>query len=296
MTSYKNDGTVGPWAKDKLLCLEKYLNAYTTILSKQNFRYYFVDAFAGSGRAKKRSYGSELPENNRMLLELDEPSLDQEEYIDGSPRVALRLRCPFQGYLFIEKSPSHAAKLEQLKEEFPKQNISVRVGDANEMLNQWVIENPKINWKNSRAVVFLDPFGTQVAWSTIEGLAKTGAIEVIINNPIQMCVQRLLEKSGNIPVDWRESLDTYFGCKDWEDVVYTEESDFFGARRTKAADASERLGRFYNERLRAAFGNAASVRLVRNTKGGPLYFLHWAGPKPTGLKIADHILAQGETI
>ncbi len=31
----------------------------------------------------------------------------------------------------------------------------------------------KRNWKKCRAVVFLDPFGNQVEWKTIEAIART---------------------------------------------------------------------------------------------------------------------------
>ena len=41
-------------------------------------------------------------------------------------------------------------------------------------------------------MVFLDPFGMQVPWSTIEALAKTKAMELIINFPLGMAIQRLL--------------------------------------------------------------------------------------------------------
>jgi hypothetical protein len=36
--------------------------------------------------------------------------------------------------------------------------------------------------------------------------------------------------------------------------------------------------------------------LIRNTRGGHLYYLMLASPKSTGVKIADYILGAGETI
>jgi three-Cys-motif partner protein len=60
----------------------------------------------------------------------------------------------------------------------------------------------------------------QVPWSTIEALAKTKAIEIIINFPLGMAIQRLLTKSGDIPQDWQVSLDTFFGSNDWHTLVY----------------------------------------------------------------------------
>jgi len=272
------------------------LNKYTTILRCKDFKFYYIDAFAGAGRAKLRTYQKQERADDHTLIKFDEISSDQEEYIDGSPRRALQLKYPFQGYLFIDSSNAHAEKLVTLKEEFPDRNIRIRVGDSNDILLDRVVNNPRINWRNSRAVVFLDPFGMQVAWKTIEALASTKAIEVIINNPIHMGIQRFLERRGAIPADRREALNKYFGCPDWEDIVYPENNSLFGLERTKVKDASDQLGKFYNKRLKDIFGYAASVRQVRNTKGSPLYYLHWAGPNATGRKIADYVLAQGETI
>ena len=61
---------VGPWAQEKLDCLRKYLHAYTTILSKQRWPkgYFYIDAFAGTGRSKVRRQNTE-DSAKELLLE-----------------------------------------------------------------------------------------------------------------------------------------------------------------------------------------------------------------------------------
>ena len=52
MTKKPRDGSVGPWAKEKLEALDQYLGFYTTVLKKQDYWLrgtIFVDAFAGPG-------------------------------------------------------------------------------------------------------------------------------------------------------------------------------------------------------------------------------------------------------
>jgi len=39
----------GDWTQEKLARVGKYLNACTHILSKKNFRFAYIDAFAGTG-------------------------------------------------------------------------------------------------------------------------------------------------------------------------------------------------------------------------------------------------------
>ena len=52
----------GNWTEQKLECVRKYLHAYTTIMSKQQFQYAYIDAFAGTGyRELKYSEDIEIP-------------------------------------------------------------------------------------------------------------------------------------------------------------------------------------------------------------------------------------------
>jgi three-Cys-motif partner protein len=153
-----------------------------------------------------------------------------------------------------------------------------------------------IDWTRHRAVVFLDPFGMQVPWSTIETLAKTKAIEVIINFPLGMAIQRLLTRSGDIPLGWQMSLDTFFGSPEWHALVYEEGTDLFGPKLQKISGSGLKLLEWYRSRLRAAFGHVSTARLIKNTRGNPLYYLIWAGPNAAGLKGAEYILSKGEKL
>jgi three-Cys-motif partner protein len=68
--------------------------------------------------------------------------------------------------LFIERAPARCLELEKLKTQFPKKasSIQIRQGHANESLDFWIGSQ---NWKKTRAVVFLDPYGMQVEWMLI---------------------------------------------------------------------------------------------------------------------------------
>jgi three-Cys-motif partner protein len=46
---------VGPWAKEKLEALGRYLDFYTKVLKNQRWRTIYVDAYAGAGRALLRA-------------------------------------------------------------------------------------------------------------------------------------------------------------------------------------------------------------------------------------------------
>jgi len=132
------------------------------------------------------------------------------------------------------------AELTKLKVEYAQtRNIAVQESDANTALDMWLKSG--IDWRHHRAVVFLDPFGMQVPWSTIELLARTKAVEVIINFPLGMAIQRLLTKSGDIPSGWQMSLDAFFGSPEWRQLVYEERGDLFGPHVSKISDSGRKL-------------------------------------------------------
>lgn len=169
MTKKPKDNTVGPWAKEKLEALGQYLSFYTTVLKKQGHWLrgtIFVDAFAGPGlsRVRTREKAAEPP----GLFGLDpESDAAEVEFLKGSPRVALDIANPFNFYIFVEREGQRIAELKGLKVEYAlTRDVTVRGGDANAALQSWLASG--IDWQHYRAVVFLDPFGMQVPWSTIE--------------------------------------------------------------------------------------------------------------------------------
>jgi three-Cys-motif partner protein len=292
MTKKKNN-RVGPWAKEKLDALGQYLGFYTTVLKNQGHWLRgttFVDAFAGPGLSQIRTKTKDVSEPGLFAADT-ESEKEEIEYLKGSPRVALDIKNPFSFYIFIDNDPQRVAELTALRAEYATtRRIDVQAGDANSALEAWLSSD--IDWSHQRAVVFLDPFGMQVPWSTIQALAKTKAIEIIINFPLGMAIQRLLKRSGDIPEGWQISLDTFFGSPDWRKLAYENGTDLFGPRKSKASDAAERLLRWYRERLSAIFGHVSSARLIKNTRANPLYYLIWAGPHKKGLEGANYILGK----
>lgn len=297
MTKKPKDNAVGPWAKEKLEALGQYLSFFTTVLKKQGHWLrgtIFVDAFAGPGlsRVRTRENAAEPP---GLFGPDPESDVAEVEFLKGSPRVALDIANPFNFYIFVERDAQRIAELKGLKAEYAlTRDVTIHEDDANAALQSWLASG--IDWQHYRAVVFLDPFGMQVPWSTIEALAKTKAIEIIINFPLGMAIQRMLTKSGDIPQDWQASLDVFFGSKDWHTLVYESKADLFGPKRSKVRDSGTKLLEWYRGRLRTIFGNVSTARLIKNTRGNPLYYLIWAGPHKKGLDGAEHILSKGERL
>lgn len=297
------ESVVGPWAKDKLDRLSKYLHAYTTIMKEQHWcrGYHYIDAFAGPGEHEIRQQKSDKRHDaQQALLEVSSyggEQVEQQQFLAGSPRVALDIQFPFTNYVFVERSPERIAALEQMKSDYGDgRRIYIRQEDCTKYLRDKVANNTKLDWQTNRALVFLDPFGMQVGWQTVADLAATKAIEVFLNFPVGMAIQRLLLRQPDKFTDaQRQRLDDYFGSPDWKEVLYKPRKTLFGDEAQDKIDSSGiALLNWYRGRLRSVFTHVSKAALIRNTRGGHLYYLLLASHNKNGVKIADDILSAGE--
>lgn len=288
---------VGPWAREKLDALARYLDFYTKVLKNQPWRTIYLDAYAGGGRAVVRTEERAIPGGPGLFGEELPADAEAGELIDGSPRVALGIANPFDRYVFADPAPARAAELDVLKEEFAGScTINVLQATVAEGI-AWVTAQP-ISRRTHRGIAFLDPFGAKLDWASIQKLADTGLFEVVVNFALSMAIQRMLPNSGEVPEGWAATLDSYFGSRAWFDEVYQRrEGGLFAASGfEKRPDYSERLLELYRARLRSAFGHVSTPRLIRNTRGAPLYYILWAGPNKKGLEGAEYILTMGERL
>ncbi len=203
-------------------------------------------------------------------------------------------------YIFIEKDIDRYAELEKLKQEyllkpeFSKDMIECRREDANEYLKDLCQKN----WEVNRALVFLDPYGMQVEWTTIESIAKTQAIDLWILFPLGT-VNRLLKNDGEIRPVLQTRLDMFFGEHGWYDAFYQSAKQFslFNEenRWQKAGNIFVAIEQYFIDRLQSVFNGVATNPLIlRNSKNVPLYLLCFAAGNqkgaPTAVKIAKEIL------
>lgn len=286
----------GNWTAEKLERVRKYLKAYTTIFASnpkaQKLTRIYVDAFAGTGyRSKPRK----LDAQTVLFPELGEP--EAESFLKGSARIALEVEPPFNQYVFIEQVPDRAGELEALKSEFADKASVVTIvqEDANSYLSGWCA---RTNWRECRAVVFLDPYGMQVDWSLIQAVARTKAVDLWILFPLGVAVNRLLTTAGPPPDPWARALTRILGTEDWREEFYPPqvEPTLFGVQQVRPKEANfDKIGQFFVNRLKTIFAGVADNPLpLWNTRNVPLYLLCFAAgnPKgaPTAIKIAQHIL------
>jgi three-Cys-motif partner protein len=260
----------GGWTEQKLRILNDYLTAYCRIFQVNPLANYFdtiyVDAFAGTGLIEQRKTSAQ---SKNLFAEFTER--ETIEFLSGSASRALQH--PFARYVFIEKAASRIAELEKLRWDSPqKSRILIQKGDANTHLVGLVNST---DWNKCRAVVFLDPYGMQVDWKTIERLGRTKAVDLWLLFPLGQAVMRLLRKQGDPPAEWQQALDRIFGTHEWHSRFYvtTREPDFFEKEivSTHRVADWQAVGLFMMERLKTVFHSVAlNPGVLLNSRNVPL--------------------------
>ncbi len=260
----------GAWTVEKLDILSGYLDFYVTALKNQPFTKIYIDAFAGTGSIKVGC---------------------GEEIIEGSAKIALKAINKFDEYIFIEKDRKYACELESMtKEEFPDSYNRVKI--YNDECNSRIYNLCKsINWSKSRAILFLDPFATELKWETLEIVAETKAIDVWYLFPLG-AANRLMRNDGEIEPSWKARLDLIFGERNWYQEFYKEDpqiSMFTDDEKYYKDINTDSLAHYICDRLHSIFPAVAqNPRMLYNTKKSPLFLFCFAvaNDNPKAMKLA----------
>ncbi len=273
----------GQWTSDKLEILRRYLDAYTTALKNFPFNLVYVDAFAGRGHWTPRS-GYSLEDYE-----------DFQELRKGSSRIALEIQDKaFDQFVFIEKDSASISSLWSLQEEFPDTQINIVNDDANRALPRFCREMGDLD----RAVVFLDPYATQVSWSTVEAIAHSEKIDCWVLFPL-MAVTRMMARNNEPTPALSDRLDQVFGGREYWQGIYSpsQQLSLFGDEpRQERPQGSGQIADLYRGRLESVFSQVApKSRVFENSKGSPMFELFFGASNPVGaptaIRIADHILS-----
>lgn len=269
----------GDWTIEKLDILTGYLDAYLIALKNMKFKKIYVDAFAGTGHITTR---------------------DGQREIAGSARLALLANNHFDQYFFIEKDKKKATELQNMVDsEFPvlASKVHIRNGDANAMLAEIC---SSIDWRFNRALLFLDPYATEVSWTTLETIAQTGSFDVWYLFPFS-ALNRMLRRDGHMEQSWIDRINRLLGDNGWMGEFYKEnpQLSFFEEHSVVKAVSSEDIQSYIIKRLKSIFPAVANnPKVFVNERNSPLFLFCFAisnssvRAQQLALKIAEHILGK----
>jgi three-Cys-motif partner protein len=265
---------IGFWSEIKLEIIKKYANAFTTIMKNQKWckGYVYIDAFAGAGIHIRRKTG---------------------EFVLGSPLNALEIENPFTEYHYIDIDKQKIELLESVTQ--VQKNVHIYPEDCNEALTRKVF--PALKWETKkRALCILDPYGLHLYWETIMEAAKLKTTEIFLNFPLMDMNRNVLHKDlTSADPEQIERMNRFCGTEEWQEILYKEsdQTKLFGPPdKIKTVDSNIKLSDWFrNERLKriAGFQFVPEPVLMRNSKGGPLFFLFFASHNETGPKIVNDI-------
>ena len=287
----------GNWTRDKLRILEDYLKAYTTALKNQSFRLWYVDAFASTGYV---SLDSGNVAQSRLSILGEGRDDETANILKGSARLAIEVDDrPFDEFIFIEQNFEYAIELSKLKQELNDRSIRVVPDDANKFLPDWCAEKNRqlgTPWRGERAVIFLDPFATEVDWQTIQIISETKSVDLWILFPLS-ALTRMLPTDREPDEANIAGLNRVFGSQVWQAELYRTQvqQTLFGDEAQIVRNDQQAIVNLYLAKLREAFPAVSNnPRWFRNSRNSPLFALMFAAANerggPIALRIANDLL------
>lgn len=268
------EGRGGAWTIKKLERVAEYLARYQDVMLKQDWaETIYVDAFCGSGSYKLRG---------------------ARDFTEGSAIRAVELSRPFSQYCFIEKSSASLSKLEQLiQQRNSKATVHYHVGDVNEILPRVVNSLTS----RQRAVVFADPYGMQLNWSTVQSVARTPRCDFWLLVPTMALLRVATRDPRRRATSWDKRIDAFMGEGDWRTRWYeaTGQRNFFdnGEEIMRTAKVDQ-IAADFRGRLEREFppgGVAKNVLHLRDLGNRVLFTLMFAcsNPSPSAQRISINI-------
>ncbi|WP_245506307.1 three-Cys-motif partner protein TcmP [Rhizobium leguminosarum] len=268
----------------KLSLIEAYLKAFNTALRPQFSELWYIDAFAGTGdRIIKQGA---VP---ATLLPAIEEKIERRR---GSAQIALDITPAFDRVIFMEKNKRYCQALARLKAQYAGRRIDIVRGDANAAIES---EIQAMKWVGKRAVMFLDPYGMAVNWTTLERIRKTEAIDVWYLVSLAGIFRQATRDPLKMDQKKRAAITRMLGTDEWVDAWYNapKKEDLLGSydeAYQRIADV-QAIESFVEKRLKSLFPKVLPPKRLKNANGVPMFslFLAISNPAPKAIGLATKI-------
>jgi len=260
---------IGIWSEIKIAILREYACAFTMILKTKAWckGCCYIDAFAGAGMHISKETG---------------------EMVQGSPLNALLVEPRFDRIVLIDVDANKVTSLKSICGH--DKRVEIEAGDCNEVLLDKIL--PTLPYSSFwRGLCVLDPYGIHgkpLRWQTIKKLADIQTIDIFINFPLMDINRNTLRKELATADDADVDAFTEFcGTEDWKEVMY--QPDLFGD--LGKIGNNQTIAKWFRDRIEtvADFKFVPEPILMRNSKGGPLYFLYFASHQSVAEKVVFDI-------
>lgn len=261
------------WSEVKLEILRGYLQAFTRVVRSSSSGAIYLDLFAGSFENQRRH----------------EPGT-----FAGSSQIALDIDPPFTRLVFCElEGPAQRLRADIRAARPNDSRWTVVEGDSNATLPGILKSLNAVRWAPTFA--FLDPKGLQVAWDTVETLARWRAdkktkVEQWMLFP-EPALSRVLGLRGARGRRSADRLNRLFGTNRWIAIHQMRRANQISAEAMRAEFVN-----LLRWRLEAELWYRSTHALqIVNTTGVPVYTLVFATDSPPGDAIMSHLYGSVST-
>jgi three-Cys-motif partner protein len=215
--------------------------------------------------------------------------------LDGSAKKALNIQPPFQRLVFIEDKARRFRALLKLKASHPDRRIECFRADANALVraicdaDHW--RAPTSRGRRVRAVVFLDPYGMQVEWKTLQAIRDTRAVDLLYLFPIGPVLRQAAIDLSKVDQAKEDALTRLYGGNAWRQDWYKEspQSDWLQTSPTMLRNTTkQQIESGFKARLETLFPYVSEPLPLLTTRGAQLFslFLAVSNQAPSAIALA----------
>jgi three-Cys-motif partner protein len=186
---------VGAWSEDKHRLVSLYSTLFSSGMKDKWAKRIYIELYAGAGRSRIR-------QTSKIIV--------------GSPLLALKVKDPFDKYVFCEEDP---ANLEALKfrvgQTAGDKNVAYVRGDCNERTAEILSKIPPGSRDETvLSLCFADPFDIGLRFETIRALATARYVDFLILLALGMDANRNYELYVKEDAD---KVDKFLGSDTWRE-------------------------------------------------------------------------------
>lgn len=257
---------VGAWTEEKHRLVSLYATLFSSGMKSKWGRRVYVELYAGAGQSRIRG-------TSRIIL--------------GSPLLALRVKDPFDKYVFCEDNPERLDALKfRVKRIAPGADVEYVPGDCNEHTAE-ILEKIPLGSKVDTVLTlcFADPFDISLKFDTLRALSDR-YVDFVVLLAVYSDANRAYKR---YVMEDAVKVDEFLGSKTWRD-------------RWRAAEASGTpFPKFLAEEFAASMEKLGYLptpihkmkRVHSDEKNLPLYYIAMFSRSSLAQKFWDDVLKYG---
>jgi three-Cys-motif partner protein len=254
---------VGRWTEEKHRLVSMYTTLFSSGMKGKWGKRVYVELYAGAGYSKIRG-------SSKLIV--------------GSPLLALRVKHPFDKYIFCEENAENLEALKFRVEQIaPAADVVYVSGDCNKMVAEILNRIPAGSSTDTvLSLCFADPFDIGLKFETIQSLSRR-FVDFLVLLAVYMDANRNYERYVS---DEATKVDEFLGSITWRDrwvVARGKSLGFPQFLATEFASSMETLGYLPTPLHRMK-------RVRSDEKNLPLYYLALFSRNERAHKFWDEVL------